>query len=472
MTRHPYGGRCFRQPNVAIVGAGLAGSECAFQLAERGVGVTLMEQKPVARSPAHRSDGFAELVCSNSFRALAVTNAVGLLKEEMRRAGSLIIGAADRCRVPAGGALAVDRERFSRGITQRIRSHPCIRVQASIVERIPDGRPVVLATGPLTAGALAEDLERVLEAKQLAYYDAISPIVRADSIDWQRVFRASRYGKGEDAAYVNCPLNEVQYHAFVNRVRAADKVQPHGFESVRYFEGCLPLETMAERGPLTLCYGPLKPVGLVDPRTGRRPFAVLQLRQEDADATEWSLVGCQTRMTRGEQRRVFSMVPGLESAVFERFGSVHRNTFVNAPLALDDGLQLRGAAGVYLAGQVTGVEGYVESAATGFCLGIMLASKLNGQPEAGRPPPVTALGALLRHLERATSSYQPSNVVWSMFPPLDVRDGVKPPRGRAQRRQVLVERARSALDRWLEGVQAKPMSRTAPASAESRLGPL
>ena len=428
---------------VTIIGAGLAGCECAFQLAERGVSVRLIEQKPLARTPAQTSDQLAELVCSNSFRALALTNAVGLLKEELRRAGSLVMQVGDACRVPAGGAFAVDREQFSAGVSERVRAHPRIEVLAQCVPALPSQRPLVLSTGPLTSDALAADLARVIGAEHLAYYDSIAPIIAGDSIDWELVFRASRYDKGGDDAYVNCPLDETQYKTFVAELCAAQKVVPRAFEQVRYFEGCLPIEVMAERGERTLSFGPMKPVGLTDPRTGRRPHAVVQLRQEDADASAYNLVGFQTRMTQPEQKRVFGMIPGLAHARYERFGSVHRNTFVNAPRVLRGGFELRALPGVYLAGQIGGVEGYVESAASGLCLGVQLAALCQGQ-EAYLPPRTTALGSLMSHLTRDQADFQPSNIVWSMFPP---HAGAR--LGKRDRQLSLAERALTDLNPWL-----------------------
>jgi methylenetetrahydrofolate--tRNA-(uracil-5-)-methyltransferase len=429
--------------SVIVVGGGLAGSECAWQLAERGVRVRMFEQKPHARTPAHCSPGLAELVCSNSLRAAAIANAVGLLKEEMRRCGSLIMACADATRVPAGGALAVDRERFSAEVTRRIDAHPRIERVAAVVDRIPDERPVVLATGPLTGEALAQDLVRVIGADQLAYYDSIAPIVTADSIDWARVFAASRYDKGGDDAYVNCPMDEAQYSAFVAALSSAETMAAHAFEEPRYFEGCLPVEVMAKRGPQTLSFGPMKPVGLIDPRTARRPFAVVQLRREDQEGTAYNLVGFQTRMTQAEQRRVFALIPGLEHARFERFGSVHRNTFVNSPAVLDDALALRAQPGRYLAGQITGVEGYAESAACGLCVGVMLADRVRGLPGLA-PPRTTALGALLGHLRTPRPDFQPSNVVWSMFPPLPASRRM----GRKDRREAMARRALTDLREW------------------------
>jgi methylenetetrahydrofolate--tRNA-(uracil-5-)-methyltransferase len=433
--------------SATVVGAGLAGAECAWQLAQKGVRVRLIEQKPETRSAAHANGSLAELVCSNSLRGAALANAVGLLKEEMRRCGSLILACADLTRVPAGGALAVDRERFSAEVTRRIDQHPRIERVSAQCTRIPDERPVVLATGPLTGDALAADLAAVIGSTQLAYYDSVAPIVTAESIDFGKVFRASRYDKGGDDAYVNCPLDEAQYRAFVAAVCGAEKVAAHACEELRYFEGCLPVEVMAERGERTLAFGPMKPVGLTDPKTGRRPYAVVQLRAEDSAGTAYNMVGFQTRMTQPEQRRVFALIPGLEAVRFERYGSVHRNTFVNAPVVLDDMLALRALPGVYLAGQITGVEGYVESAACGLCVGVSLAERMHGR--AGPlPPTATALGALLGHLRRVTDDFQPSNVVWSMFAPLAEQRR----QGRKERREALAGHALEQLERWKAAV--------------------
>ena len=428
-----------------VVGAGLAGSECAFQLAERGVEVTLIEQKPARRTPAQQHDFFAELVCSNSLRGADLANAVGLIKEEMRRVGSLVMQVADLTRVPAGGALAVDREKFGAEITRRLHTHPNIRVVCAEVTRIPEERPCVLATGPLTGDELARDLASRLGSEHLAYYDAIAPIIAADSIDWDKVFRASRYDKGGDDAYVNCPLTREQYEAFVDALLAAEKVEARAFEELRYFEGCLPVEVMAERGRRTLAFGPMKPVGLTDPRTGRWPGAVVQLRVEDDAASAYNMVGFQTRLKFPEQKRVFGLIPGLERAEFLRFGSVHRNTFVNAPVVLDECSQLKAAPGVFLAGQISGVEGYVESAAHGLAVGRLVADVVHGRAPS-LPPRVTALGSLLNHLRRPSDNYQPSNVVWSMFPEQELPENQ--PKNKALRRQLMAERALSALENW------------------------
>lgn len=437
---------------VTVVGGGLAGCEAAFQLAERGIDVLLLEQKPHRRTPAQTGDALCELVCSNSLRGAALVNAVGLLKEELRRSGSLILRSADRTKVPAGGALAVDREGFSREVTQALAAHPRITVEHRVVLRIPEATnesPVILATGPLTGDELAADLAARVGQDALAYYDAIAPIVSADSIDEAKVFRQSRWGKGDgegqggDDAYVNCPMTEPEYRAFVAALRGAEKVEPRAFEDVRYFEGCLPVEIMADRGEMTLAFGPMKPAGLTDPKTGRWPFAVVQLRAEDAAATAYNLVGFQTRMTYGEQARVFRMIPGLEECEILRYGTVHRNTFVDAPAHLDERMQLRASPHVYLAGQITGVEGYVESAAGGFLCAVMLAQSLLGHEVVG-PPPTTALGGIRTHLMRKQPKYQPSNITWACLPPHENRRLKK-----KDRYAALAERALLDLGRWL-----------------------
>ncbi|WP_437707863.1 methylenetetrahydrofolate--tRNA-(uracil(54)-C(5))-methyltransferase (FADH(2)-oxidizing) TrmFO [Sorangium sp. So ce448] len=471
--------------DVVVVGGGLAGCEAAYQLAQRGLRVRLVEMKPHRRTPAQTSDRLAELVCSNSLRGAALSNAVGLLKEELRRVGSLALRCADETSVPAGGALAVDRERFAEAMTRAIEAHPRITVEHREVTEIPAERPVILATGPLTSDALAASLAAAVGAEHLAYYDAIAPIVSADSIDWSRVWKQSRYGKGgavrgdraaqreqtaqpdraaqreqtappEDAAerrddaeagdeaYVNCPFDEAQYKAFVQALVASEKVEARAFEEVRYFEGCLPCEVMAARGEQTLSFGPMKPVGLTDPRTGRRPYAVLQLRPEDEAATAYNLVGFQTRMKYAEQLRVFRMVPGLEEAEFLRMGSVHRNTFVDAPALLGPAMELRALPGVHLAGQISGVEGYVESAAAGFVCAILLAQQLRNEP-LRPPPPTTALGGILTHLGRKQPTYQPSNITWAHIAPLDPAHGKLRKRARYE---VMAERALRDLDAW------------------------
>lgn len=431
---------------VTVIGAGLAGCEAALQLARRGVAVRLLEQKPLARTPAQSSDSFCELVCSNSLRGAALTNAVGLLKQEMRQLGSTVIRAADAARVPAGGALAVDREHFSALMTDAIRSSPRIEVCCQRVERLPDERPLIVATGPLTGEGLAQDLAERLGADSLAYYDAIAPIVAADSIAWDRVFLGSRWSKGESpedqAAYGNCPLSEEGYHAFVAALRAARKVEPRTFEEPRYFEGCLPIEVMAERGEKTLAFGPMKPVGLLDPHTGRRPYAVVQLRKEDAAGTAYNLVGFQTRMARGEQERVFRMIPGLENAEFQRYGAVHRNTFLNAPRLLDGTLQLKSDPGLYFAGQLTGTEGYVENAACGWLAAHIVVARVLGQAPS-LPPLTTAHRGLLVHLSRNEAHYQPSNITFSHLLPWAGKKLAK-----RAKYAAMAERALTDLDSW------------------------
>ena len=437
--------------SVTIVGAGLAGCEAAWQLAERGIDVVLLEQKPHKRTPAQTTDGLAELVCSNSMRGAALSNAVGLLKEELRRAGSVVMEVADRTRVPAGGALAVDRARFSEEMSTRIRAHRRIRLVAEEVKEVPDARPIILATGPLTGDELAADLANIVGTRAIAYYDAIAPIVAADSIDWTRCWKQSRYDKGEEgeeAAYINCPFSEEEYRGFVRAMVAAEKVAPRSFEEVRYFEGCLPVEVMAERGEMTLAFGPMKPVGLLNPHTGQRPFAVVQLRPEDSELTAYNLVGFQSRMTWTEQARVFRTIPGLENAEFMRFGAVHRNTFLNAPALLDEHMELKAMPGVYVAGQLSGVEGYVESAAGGYICALLLAQRLLQLPFA--PPPVTtALGGIRTHLARKVDRYQPSNITWAHLPPHPNRRLKKRERYEAMAARALVD-----LDAWLVAQRA------------------
>ena len=424
---------------VVVVGAGLAGCEAAFQLARRGVRVTLIEMRPAERSPAHRSDDFAELVCSNSLRAASLANAVGLLKEELRRLGSLVLEAADACAVPAGRALAVDRTAFARLITERIESDPRIEIRHERVDRIPEVPLAILATGPLTAEPLARDLAATLGSAHLYFYDSIAPIVYADSVDPSVAFRASRWEDGE-GDYLNLPLDREGYERLVDALLAADQVPLHPFEAALYFEGCLPIEEMARRGRETLAFGPLKPVGLRDPRGGARPHAVVQLRHEDKSGALYNLVGFQTKLRVAEQQRIFRTLPGLGEAVFARYGSVHRNTYVNAPACLGPTLELRARPGVYLAGQMTGVEGYVESTALGLLAGVNAAFACAGEAPP-RPPETSAHGALLRHLRDADPKrFQPSNVHYGLFPPL-----AGAPRQRRARNERLAERALADL---------------------------
>jgi methylenetetrahydrofolate--tRNA-(uracil-5-)-methyltransferase len=433
---------------IIIVGGGLAGSEAAWQLARAGVEVALHEMKPRRRSPAHKLDGLAELVCSNSLRSDNPENAVGLLHEELRRLGSLVLEAADATRVPAGDALAVDRERFSALVTRRLAEHPRVHLVHEEVTALPDGpTPAIVATGPLTGDALAEGIARLCGGR-LHFYDAIAPIVSAESVDMSIAYARSRYGKGSGDDYLNLPLDEAQYRAFVAALLAGEKVAPHEFEEPRYFEGCLPIEVMAERGPDVLAYGPMKPVGLEDPRTGRRPHAVVQLRREDEAGTAYNMVGFQTRLTWPEQRRVFrEHVPGLASAEFVRLGQIHRNTFIEAPRVLAPDLSHRERPSLFFAGQITGVEGYVESTACGLLAARAVLDRLAARPFRP-PPPATAIGALHRHVTGAAhpagAEYQPTNVVFALFPPLEGRH-----RGKAARKLAHVERARRDLAAWL-----------------------
>jgi methylenetetrahydrofolate--tRNA-(uracil-5-)-methyltransferase len=431
---------------IPVVGGGLAGCEAAWQLARYGLAVALHEMRPHTMTPAHHGDRLGELVCSNSLRGAGLNNAVGLLKEELRRCGSLFMAAADAHAVPAGGALAVDRDGFAGALTAAIETAPLIDLRREEVTDIPDGDPVIIASGPLTADALAARIAERTGREYLYFYDAIAPIVEADSIDQGVVFRASRYDKG-GADYLNCPLDRDQYLAFVAALLAAEKVAPRDFEKAVHFEGCLPIEVLAARGEMTLAFGPMKPVGLRDPRTGKEPFAVVQLRQDDRHATLYNLVGFQTKLTWPEQRRIFRLLPGLEQARFARLGSMHRNTFLNAPACLTPTLQLASEPRLFFAGQITGVEGYVESAACGFLAGLFAAARRLGR-EIPPPPPTTALGALLGHLATPTGdAFQPMNVTYGLFPLLAGRV-----RGRRDRRLALAERALADLAAWREVV--------------------
>jgi methylenetetrahydrofolate--tRNA-(uracil-5-)-methyltransferase len=436
---------------VTVIGGGLAGSECAYQLARRGVSVLLREMKPVRRSPAHHSDALAELVCSNSFRSDARDSAIGMLHGELRALGSLILGEADGARVPAGEALAVDRVRFARGVTEALHRAPGLSVWHGEVEQLPQGL-VVVATGPLTSEALTRELERHVGTR-LYFYDSIAPIVSADSVDTSVAFRASRWGRGEGADYLNLPLEKEAYEAFVEALRTAEKVTPHAFEEAHYFEGCLPIEVMAERGLEVLAHGPMKPVGLVNPATGKRAHAVVQLRQEDAGGTAYNLVGFQTRLTWPEQRRLFRTLPGLQEAEFLRLGQIHRNTYIDAPRLLDADLSLRSEPRLFFAGQITGVEGYVESAACGYLVALSVQARLEGrtfQP----PPAATALGALYRHVTGEAHPlghpHTPTNVTFSLFPPLPGRVH------RDNKRRLYLERATRALRLWRRGLGSDP----------------
>jgi methylenetetrahydrofolate--tRNA-(uracil-5-)-methyltransferase len=472
---------------VTIVGGGLAGSEAAWQAASRGVRVVLHEMRPVKPTAVHKTDGLAELVCSNSFRGDKLDNAVGLLKEEMRRLGSLVMRAADETRVPAGAALAVDRDLFSSRVTEAIASHPLISIRRGEVATIPssaDG-PVILATGPLTSDALSAEIATLVGAKHLYFYDAISPIVSGESIDRSKVFRASRWGRnlrdrvppadpevaGTSGAshptqqpacgvddgegdYLNCPFTKDEYEAFYAALMAAEKAGVHEFDKPTFFEGCLPIEVMAGRGVDTLRFGPMKPVGLPDPRTGRDAYAIVQLRQDNIAGDHFSLVGFQTQMKWGEQARVLKMIPGLENAEFVRFGMIHRNTYVNAPTVLRETWQTRVRDDLFFAGQMSGVEGYVESAASGLIAGRNAAALVLGE-QPSTPPRTTALGALAYYASHADPKhYVPSNIAFGLIPPLDVR--VK---SKKDRNVAISERALKDLDAWSENI-SKPFSNT------------
>uniref|UniRef100_UPI004055DEEA methylenetetrahydrofolate--tRNA-(uracil(54)- C(5))-methyltransferase (FADH(2)-oxidizing) TrmFO n=1 Tax=Candidatus Electronema sp. TaxID=2698783 RepID=UPI004055DEEA len=407
---------------IQIIGGGLAGCEAAWQAAQRGCHVELYEMKPTRFSPAHESELLGELVCSNSLRSNAPDTAVGLLKEEMRRLYSLVIRAAEASAVPAGSALAVDRRQFAEYLTRVMDAHPRITVIREEVTALPEtDRPLILATGPLTSEAMTASLIALTGEKHLAFYDAIAPIVAADSLNMERIYRKSRWDDDTPGDYLNCPMDEAEYNAFIELLGNAQTVPLKAFEEPKYFEGCLPIEVMCARGKDTLRFGPMKPVGLADPRTGREPHAVVQLRAENCDGTAYNLVGFQTKLTYAEQQRVFRSIPGLEQAEFVRLGSIHRNTFICAPVLLDQFLQMKKRPGLFLAGQLSGVEGYVESTAMGLLAGINAARLAQGQAMAV-PPAGTALGALIRHLtETDPAHFQPSNVNFGLFPPLPGR---------------------------------------------------
>jgi methylenetetrahydrofolate--tRNA-(uracil-5-)-methyltransferase len=423
---------------VTVIGAGLAGSEAAWQIAQRGVPVVLYEMRPVRMTPAHHTDKFAELVCTNSLRSNSLTNAVGVIKEEMRILDSLIIGSADRHAVPAGGALAVDRDGFSGAVTSALRDHPLIEVRNEEVTDLPDGITVV-ATGPLTSPALSDKLRELTGEQYLYFYDAAAPIIEKDSIDMDKVFLASRYDKG-DAAYLNCPMDEEQFDRFYEALVTAETAELKDFEKEIYFEGCMPIEVMAKRGKQTLLFGPLKPVGLADPRTGKIPHAVVQLRQDNAAGTLFNLVGFQTHLKWGEQKRVFSLIPGLERAEIVRYGVMHRNTFINSPLLLEATYQLKARPDLFFAGQMTGVEGYVESAAAGLIAGINAARLAQGRDPLV-PPRESAIGSMAYYITTASpDNFQPMNANFGLFPPLAMRV-----RDKQRRYEMLAERALNAV---------------------------
>ena len=425
---------------VTIVGAGLAGSEAAWQLLRRGLPVTLIEMRPVRSTPAHVTDGFAELVCSNSLKAEHLTNGSGLLKAEMRRFDSLILRCAEESRVPAGGALAVDRTLFSRKVTYALTEHPLCEVRREVVSSLPDA-PCIIATGPLTDDGLAQAIQAIPGMSALNFFDAEAPIVTDESIDMTKAFRASRYGRGDGDDYINCPMTEEEYNAFYDALVSAELAEVHDFEKKLVFEGCLAVEILAGRGRMTLAFGPLKPVGLIDPHTGKQPFAVVQLRQDNAQGTLYNIVGFQTRLKWGEQKRVFGMIPGLEKAEYARYGVMHRNTYLNSPDVLGDNFALKTDPLIRFAGQMTGVEGYMESAASGLLAGVMLSRRLRGLSEPTLPG-TTMLGALVRHTTTKTSDYQPMNANFGILDPLEKRV-----RGKKFRYEAMSERALADLDR-------------------------
>ena len=439
---------------VRVIGGGLAGSEAAWQLARAGVPAILHEMRPLRATEAHVTSHLAELVCSNSFRSDdASYNAVGLLHEEMRRSGSLIMSAADKHKVPAGGALAVDRVGFASAVEAALQKEPLVSIERGEIVGLPPETwdEVIVATGPLTSPALAEAIRKLTGEEQLAFFDAIAPIVHKESIDFGVAWYQSRYDKGDGSDYINCPLDRDQYYAFVEALLAGEKTAFHEWEkSTPYFEGCLPIEVMAERGRDTLAYGPMKPVGLTDPRTGRRPFAVVQLRQDNALGTLYNIVGFQTKLKHGEQTRILRMIPGLENAEFARLGGLHRNTFLNSPRLLDRELRLRAMPRLRFGGQITGVEGYVESAAIGLLAGRFAAASRRGE-FLFPPPPTTALGALHNHITGGANveTFQPMNINFGLFPDIATRE-----RGR-ERKRALAERALADLEKWLGAPSAK-----------------
>ncbi len=431
-------------PRVTVVGAGLAGCEAAYQLAERNIAVDLYEMKPEKKSPAHHASDFCELVCSNSLRSDRLENAVGLLKEEMRLLGSLVLRVADETRVPAGGALAVDREGFSARVTQILREHPNITIHSEEVTRVPDA-PAIVASGPLTSDALAQDIAR-LTGEPLHFYDAAAPIVTYESLDLSKVFRASRYGRGDD--YLNCPMTKDEYFAFYRALIEAETAELHAFETPRVFEGCMPVEVMAKRGEMTLCFGPLKPVGLE--QDGKEPFAVVQLRQDDKEGRLFNIVGFQTNLKFAEQRRVFGLIPGLEHAEYARYGVMHRNTFLQSPKLLNFDYQMRERPGLYFAGQMTGVEGYVESAASGLTAALSMARRLSGEAPVDFSAK-TAIGALGHYVaEYNGDDFQPMNVTFGIMDPLNERIRKKTERyGKIAERALKIVKELSAMAKFL-----------------------
>ncbi len=427
---------------ITIIGAGLAGSEAALQLADRGFPVNLHEMRPDTTTPAHRTGLPAELVCSNSLRSDLVRNAPGLLKEELRRAGSMLIRAADSARIPAGGALAVDREAFSSAVLAMLRSHGNIRLIPGEVRGIPGGE-VIIAAGPLASPALSRAIGEITGGEFLYFYDAIAPVVSGESLDMGKVFSQNRYSDGDDGDYLNCPFSREEYMDFVRELRSGERVAPREFETEVHFQGCMPVEAIADGGEMSLAFGPMKPVGIVDPATGKRPFAVVQLRRENLSGSAWNLVGFQTKLSYPEQKRIFRMIPGLEKVEFLRLGSMHRNTFIHGPMLLDRSMRLKGCPRIRFAGQITGVEGYIESIASGFMAGLLAAG-------CEPPPAGTALGSLLRFsTDREEENYQPSNINYGLFPDMKVSGG------RRFRREARAAAALKELAPWVQRLQER-----------------
>ena len=435
---------------IHIIGGGLAGCECAFYLAKQGFKCTVYEMRPQTQTQAHQSANLAELVCSNSLRSAEINTGPGLLKAELSALGSLTMQAAKATQVPAGKALAVNRQLFSQYITNTLEQEPNITITRQEISSLAhpqfaNARAIVLASGPLTSEPLSQNLAACLGEEQLYFYDAIAPIIAADSVNMQRAFLGARY-LPENKDYLNCPFTEQEYHAFCQALLAGEKTPTRDFEKEIHFEGCMPIEVMAERGAMTLAFGPFKPVGFINPHTGERPFAILQLRAEDLNASMYNLVGCQTKLTYPEQARIFRLVPGLEQAEFVRFGSMHRNTYVNAPKALNPDLSLKNAPQIYLAGQITGVEGYIESAACGLWAGMLLAAKEPGAKVLTQPPQETALGALLAHLQTPAKNFQPSNIHFGLMPELNKK------MRKADRKVAYAQRAQEYFADWLKAI--------------------
>lgn len=448
------------QQSIHIIGGGLAGCEAAWQIAQRGIPVILHEMKPVKFSPAHKNKNLAELVCSNSLRSDDHEhNAVGLMHEEMRRAGSLIMSCADATKVPAGGALAVDRDAFAALVSEKIRSHPLIEIRQEEICELPpeDWGETIIATGPLTSEKLAQAVLREVDNQSLSFYDAIAPVIYKESIDFSKAWYQSRYDKGDKYDYINCPLSKEEYYHFVDELLKAEKAEFHDWEEATYFDGCLPIEVMAERGVETLVFGPMKPVGLTNPHSAEKPYAVIQLRQDNKEDTLRNIVGFQTKMKYGEQKRIFQMIPGLEKAEFARFGGIHKNTFIKSPILLDQFLRLKSKPHIRFAGQITGCEGYIESAAVGFLCGYFTAAQRLGCSPV-LPPPTTAFGAMLTHLTDDTNidAYQPMNINFGIFPTIS---GEMTANGKfrkikgADRKESYCRRALSDLEIWLEKIK-------------------